>query len=193
VTFADGWVCRACWKPNRARDERCYRCKTERDADGATVDTRRAERLEKEARRDQVPPIVGEIPARIFGWYGWFGLVGAFFAAVGLVIAIGGGEDRAGDVPVIAAITVGTLVYAVTLRWASAEMRAANPWAFGVALIVSVAAVTFYLVVLSAIPPNIGDQSILRYAGVVIFGVAGTVAALGLVMSLRARRGPPPA
>lgn len=29
--FEDGWVCRACWKPNRAQDDRCFRCKTPRD------------------------------------------------------------------------------------------------------------------------------------------------------------------
>ena len=29
--FRDGWVCRACWKPNRANDDRCYSCKTPRD------------------------------------------------------------------------------------------------------------------------------------------------------------------
>jgi hypothetical protein len=35
--FNDGWVCRACWKPNRPSDERCYRCKTPRDQQ-ATVE-----------------------------------------------------------------------------------------------------------------------------------------------------------
>lgn len=27
----DGWVCRACWKPNGPNEDRCYRCKTPRD------------------------------------------------------------------------------------------------------------------------------------------------------------------
>ena len=26
-----GWVCRACWRPNGPREERCYRCHTPRD------------------------------------------------------------------------------------------------------------------------------------------------------------------
>lgn len=30
-TFRDGWVCLACWKPNRAQDNRCFACKTPRD------------------------------------------------------------------------------------------------------------------------------------------------------------------
>lgn len=29
--FQDGWVCRACWKPNRSSDARCYVCKTPRE------------------------------------------------------------------------------------------------------------------------------------------------------------------
>lgn len=28
--FRDGWVCAACWKPNRAQDDRCYACRTTR-------------------------------------------------------------------------------------------------------------------------------------------------------------------
>ena len=35
--FKDGWVCRACWKPNRPGDDRCYRCKSPRE-DQAVVE-----------------------------------------------------------------------------------------------------------------------------------------------------------
>lgn len=28
--FRDGWICAACWKPNRSADDRCYLCKTPR-------------------------------------------------------------------------------------------------------------------------------------------------------------------
>ena len=52
VTFADGWICKACWKSNRPQDPVCYRCKTPQDADDATVD---AQRLPRKRHRPSVP------------------------------------------------------------------------------------------------------------------------------------------
>jgi hypothetical protein len=182
MTFSDGWVCRSCWKPNRPQDARCYRCKTERDADASSIEANRAQRETEKARRDRVPIVVGEIPARIFAWYGRLGIVAAFLAAVAFVLALAGPPARQADAPVIAVIAVALLAYGITMRWAAGEMRAARFWGFAVALIVSVAALAFYLTILAYIPAGIGEQGITRYTGVAIFGLAAVLALVGIVM-----------
>jgi hypothetical protein len=191
VTFSEGWVCRSCWKSNRPKDDRCYRCRTPRDADTATVEANRVQRERESERRERVPVVVGEIPARILNWYGRGGIVAAFLAAVALVLAIGQGDDRARDVPIIGLVAVACLVYGVTLRWAAGEMRAARFWGFAVALVVCVAALAFYLTILAYVPPEIADQSILRYVGLIILGIAGVSALIGLVVLGQQPRGAP--
>ena len=66
MTFADGWTCRACWKPNRGRDPICLRCETPRDADAAQVEQRRAAAAARAEQPEAVPDIVVALPVVIF-------------------------------------------------------------------------------------------------------------------------------
>ena len=70
----DGWVCRACWKPNGPAEDRCYRCKTPREgqmeveAGSRTNDIRPDAHLD--GRLDAELPILALLaawPLRIYG------------------------------------------------------------------------------------------------------------------------------
>jgi len=69
-----GWVCRACWQPNGPAEDRCYRCKTPRDAQLAVEAGSSRERAEVgselKGRMDAELPILALVtawPLRIFG------------------------------------------------------------------------------------------------------------------------------
>ncbi|HEX2767507.1 MAG TPA: hypothetical protein VHR55_12830 [Candidatus Limnocylindria bacterium] len=183
MTFADGWICRSCWKPNRARDARCYRCKTPRDADAATVEQHRRERERRQAQVERVPVVVGEIPARVFSTYSRLSMGLVFLSALFTIVTLNNPE-RSGDIPILAALTAGLLLYAVALRWSAAEMRAANPWAFAVGILVSVFALAGFLATLTYAPELFGRNWIPRVIGIVLFSIAGITAFIGLVMRL---------
>lgn len=74
VTFADGWICLACWKPNQRGDERCYRCKALRGAGPATATPEPSDpaaQAVESSRAEAVPDIVVAVPAMVFSWMGW--------------------------------------------------------------------------------------------------------------------------
>ena len=96
MTFADGWVCQACWKSNRPKDPVCYRCKTPRDADDATVEATRAAAEAKVEQPEAVPDVVVAVPVVIFRSYARVWQRGGFVVLGFLVlIAIGGVTDVA--------------------------------------------------------------------------------------------------
>jgi hypothetical protein len=187
VTFADGWICRSCWKPNRARDQRCYRCGTARDADDRTVAARRTELAEEQVRGDGVPVFVSTVPALVFRVYSWFGfLATALVGLVGILAVLAGG--RSGDLVAITIIFVAFLAYSLVLRWVSGEMRAANMWAFLIGFVISALGVFGTILALDRLPDGIGNPVWMRYITVAVFSVAGTLAFVGFVLRI-ARRG----
>jgi hypothetical protein len=57
--FRDGWVCVACWKPNRASDSRCYACKTAREQQATVEAGSLAEKVRPGSH------LVGRLDARV--------------------------------------------------------------------------------------------------------------------------------
>jgi hypothetical protein len=81
VTFADGWTCKACWKSNRPKDQVCYRCKTPRDADDATVEATRAAAEARAERPEAVPDAPGVFNPTAVRWLSTIVFGGAGLAA----------------------------------------------------------------------------------------------------------------
>ena len=185
MTFADGWVCRACWKPNRARDNRCYRCKTERDADTATVEERRREQRVQEKRRERVPVAVLALPSKVFAWYGRIMIIGAFFLLLLTPLVLSYPNSPPNTLLIWLGYCAVAFVIALAMRWASIAMHSSNPWAFVVALLVSLGAIGTNLYAMSVLPPNIGAPNLLRVFYIAVFGFAGVLAFVGLVFALR--------
>ena len=192
MTFADGWVCQSCWKPNRARDARCYRCKTERGADKATIEARHrsleVHAARDAARRERVPDVVTVLPATVFAWYGRLVIVGGVLFLL-LTPLILGNPDLPGSALILwLGFALGALVAGVAMRWASGAMRTGNPWAFALALAVSVllAAGTLYL--MNALPSGVGNPTWMRYITLGVFGMSAILAMVGLLFSLSGDR-----
>ncbi len=106
--FRDGWVCRACWKPNKAAETRCYRCKTPREEQIAVAPGSKVEQIDvmysKRGRLDIEVPVLAYLVSWPLGFDGALGLFGGFlgFTAGGLVA----GTD---DVPILG-MDVGTFL-----------------------------------------------------------------------------------
>jgi len=185
MTFADGWVCRACWKPNRAQDDRCYRCKTERDADKATVEARRVEQRVDAKRRERVPVIVLALPSSVFAWYGRILLVGGIISLLSTPVVLSYPDNPPNTLLVWLGYCAAVIAIALAMRWSSMAMHSSNPWAFVVALVVSVAATGTLLLAMSVLPPDVGTPNWLRFVFIGVFGFSGVLALVGLIFSLR--------
>ena len=183
MTFAEGWVCRSCWKPNRAQDSRCYRCKTARDADDATVELQRRERVEKASREERVPAAVSALPATVFAWYGRLVILGGVLFLLLTPLVLGNPEAPENTLIIWLGLAVGTLLVGFAMRWASGAMRASNPWGFVVALVVSIGAIGGTLIALSSLQ-GLGNPNWMRYATIAVFGLSGISALVGLLFSL---------
>src|SRR5918994_2138463 len=117
--FADGWTCRACWKPNRAHDLICLRCKTPREADEAEVEARRAAAAARAEQPGVVPDIVVALP---------------------LLLAFGGVTDL-GLLAFTAGFAAGLLGTGFLAGEVAEGMRDREVWAFVVGVGLSVVAV----------------------------------------------------
>ena len=192
MTFADGWVCQSCWKPNRARDARCYRCKTERGADKATIEARQraleVDAARDAARRERVPDVVTVLPAAVFAWYGRLVIVGGVLSLLLTPLVLGNPDLPENGLILWLGFVLGVLAAGVAMRWASGAMRTGNPWAFALALAVSVllAAGTLYL--MNELPSGVGNPTWMRYITLGVFGMSAILAMVGLLFSLTADR-----
>jgi hypothetical protein len=103
-------MCRACWKPNKASETRCYRCKTPRDAQEeveagskvAEIDVMHAKR----GRLDVEWPVLAYLVSWPLGFDGMMGLIGG-----GLGFAGGGLISTTGET--VLGMDLGTLVMLV--------------------------------------------------------------------------------
>jgi apolipoprotein N-acyltransferase len=184
VTFADGWVCQSCWKPNRPQDTRCYRCKTERGADKATIEARQQERKQDVTRRERVPDIVTLLPATVFAWYGRLTLLSGVLLLLLTPLILGNPEAPDGILVIWLGFAFGILAAGIAMRWASGAMRSSNPWAFALALVASVALVAMTLYAMNALPQGVGNPTWMRYILVGAFGLSAILAMVGLLFSL---------
>lgn len=196
MAFADGWVCRACWKPNRQRDERCYVCKVPRRAEAAVVEVER--KVRKAARErppaEPAPDWLVALPVIVFSGWGWvlrmFSLLSVVlaFPAMALSPYLGG------------ALLVGALFqYPIGMLYRALAngMRNRSAWAFIVGFVVA-GPPSFYAAIMMAailgsaawarLPQSL--EGIATFAILIIcveivaFGSAAVCALLGLVLSI---------
>jgi hypothetical protein len=176
----DDWICRVCWKPNRAQDRACYKCRTVR---GVTAEQAAEAQKAIEAAKaepEAVPDWVLALPVAIFRSYGkvWFragiGLLGILaleiFAAVTdvdwYILTVG--------------FAAGLMIAGALAGEVSEGMRAREVWAFLVGIGLSVVAVIGSITAFSVLAPDLVNPNAIRWASVVVFGGAGVAATVGL-------------
>jgi len=179
VTFAEGWTCRACWKGNRPQDVACYRCKTPRDADEATVEAQREAAATKQERPEAVPDIVVALPVVIFRSYGKAWLRGGLIV-LGLLIfiAIGGVTDT-GYLLLTAGMGAGLVLIGFLAGEVSEAMRDREPWAYIVGVGLAVAGAIGSIYAFNVLAPDILSPIAIRWTSVIVFGGAGLAALTG--------------
>jgi hypothetical protein len=182
VTFADGWVCRACWKSNRPQDLVCYRCKTPRDADEATVDAQRAQAESKTEQPEAVPDIVVALPVVIFRSYARVWQRGGFVVLGFLILIAIGGVTDSGYLLLTAGLGAGLIISGILAGEVAEEMRNCEVWAFLVGIVISVVAVISSVLAVTILAPDLFNPTAVRWVSVIVFGGAGLAAAAGLVM-----------
>jgi len=190
VTFAGGWTCRACWKGNRPQDVVCYRCKTPRDADEATVEAQREAAATKQERPEAVPDIVVALPVVIFRSYGKAWLRGGLIV-LGLLIfiAIGGVTDT-GYLLLTAGMGAGLVLIGFLAGEVSEAMRDREPWAYIVGVGLAVAGAIGSIYAFNVLAPDILSPTAIRWTSVFVFGGAGLAAMAGAVLIFIRREDP---
>lgn len=182
MTFADGWICKACWKSNRPQDPVCYRCKTPRDADEATVTAQRAEAAARAERPEAVPDIVVALPVVIFRGYARAWLRGGFgVLGLALLFAFGGVTDL-GYLGLTAGLGAGLIVCGVLSGEITDAMRDREAWAFAVGIVLSVVGAVGSVLAVETVAAGLFSPATIRWVSLLVFGVAGIAAAAGLVL-----------
>ena len=139
--FPDGWICRACWKPNRPSDDRCYVCKTPREQQVAVEAGSLKERTDPTwKKRRRLDANLGLVAA-IVGWpmwlSGWLSILIAIFVMF-LALIAGDRVDASGTsarlVLIIAAVI--TAVAGMIAIFISRSIRRQARWAYALAILV---------------------------------------------------------
>jgi hypothetical protein len=182
VTFADGWVCKACWKSNRNQDPVCYRCRTPRDADVAEVEARKAAAAAAAERPEAVPDIVIALPVVIFRGYarvwqrGGLGVMGFL-----LLIAFAGVTDP-GYLLLTGGLGAGIFIGGILAGEVSEGMRDREIWAFVVGIMLAVVGAIGSVFAFETLAPDLANPVAIRWASLLVFGGAGAAAIAGLVL-----------
>jgi hypothetical protein len=189
LTFADGWVCRACWKSNRPQDPVCYRCRTPRDADEVAVEATRAAAAAREEKPEAIPDIVVALPVVVFRGYSKAWLRGGL-VTLGLLILIAlGGVTDAGYLMLTGGLGAGLIVVGILAGETADAMRDREIWAFFVGIALAVAGGIGSVFAFDVLAPGLFSPTAIRWGSIVVFGGAGLAAAAGLVtMFLRRER-----
>lgn len=187
------WICKVCWQRNRARDEVCWRCKSEPVSDEDQVEARRKEHGQALAARAQraqaVPDALVAVPVVVFRSYakawqrGGLGLVGVL-----LLMAFGGVTDV-----LWLALTIGFAVGLFIIGIVSGEvaegMRNRETWAYLAGIAISVAGGIGSVLAFDVFAPGLISPTAVRWVSLFVFGGAAVAAIAGLVMLLRNRVG----
>ena len=136
----DGWVCRACWKPNRPGDDRCYVCKTPR-GEQANVEAGSQKHMadatwKLKGRLDTELSIV----ALIVSWPMWLsGVLGMIAAVLTFILALVAGDrvDQSGtSVRLVLGITAAVIaIFAALWIFVSRSVRRHARWAYVIAIL----------------------------------------------------------
>lgn len=181
MTFADGWVCRACWKSNRPQDAVCYRCRTPRDADEDAVEATRKAAAARTEQPEAVPDIVVALPVVIFRGYSKAWLRGGL-VTLGLLILIAiGGVTDVGYLLLTGGLGAGLIVIGILAGETADAMRDRQAWAFIVGVGLAVAGGIGSVLAFDDLAPGLISPTAIRWGSVVVFGGAGLAATAGLV------------
>jgi hypothetical protein len=182
VTFADGWTCKACWKSNRPKDPVCYRCKTPRDADDATVEATRAATEARAEQPEAVPDAVVAIPVVIFRSYARVWQRGGFVVLGFLILFALGGVTDVGYLLLTGGLGAGLIVAGFMATEVAEEMRNREAWAFAVGIVISIVAVVSSVLAVDILAPGVFNPAAIRWVSAIVFGGAGLAAAAGLIL-----------
>ena len=139
--FPDGWICRACWKPNRPSDDRCYVCKTPREQQVAVEAGSLKERTDptwkKRRRQDANLGLVAAIVAWPMWLSGGLSILIAIFVAF-LALIAGDRVDASGtSLRLVLIITAAiTAVFGMIAIFVSRSIRRQARWAYALAILV---------------------------------------------------------
>ena len=187
MTFADAWICKACWKPNRPQDPVCYRCKTPRDADEGEVEARRAAAAARAEQPEVVPDIVVALPVVIFRGYSRVWLRAGFFVLAVLFLEVFAGVTEVGYLLLTGGLGVGLIAFGFVAGEVSDAMRNREVWAFVIGVGLSVVAVVGTILAFDIFAPRLANPAGIRVGSLVVFGGAGVAAIAGLVMMFTRR------
>jgi hypothetical protein len=182
MTFVDGWVCRACWRPNRPQESACYRCRTPREATPAEIEARRKADAERAERPETVPDIVVALPAVVFRVYARIWMRGGIALGGVLALLVFSGVTDVGWLLLTGGFCAGLIVFGFMAGEVSDGMRDREAWAFIVGLVLSVVAVVGSVLAFQLLAPGVGNPSAIRWISLITFGGAGIAAAAGLVL-----------
>ena len=187
MTFADGWTCRACWKSNRPQDPVCYRCKTPRDADEATVEAQRAAAAAKAEEPEKVPDIVVALPVVIFRGYSKAWLRGGMGILALLALLAFGGVTDLGYLALTGGLGAGLIVIGFVAGEVSDAMREREVWAFITGLGLAVVGGIGSVMAFDFFAPGLVNPGAIRWGSVLVFGGAALAAAAGLFLMFTRR------
>jgi hypothetical protein len=138
--FPDGWICRACWKPNRPSDGRCYVCKTPREQQVAVEAGSLRERTDPTwKKRRRLDANLGLVAA-IVSWPMWLSgglsiLTGLFTAFLALISGGWGDPDRNIARLVILILAVVLVLTGMLAIFVSRSIRRQARWAYALAIV----------------------------------------------------------
>lgn len=187
MTFADGWICKTCWKSNRPQDPVCYRCKTPPDADEAEVEARRAAAIALTEQPEAVPDIVVALPVVIFRGYSRVWLRGGLGVMGLLILLVFGGVTDVDYLLLTGGLGAGLIVFGILAGEVSDAMRNREVWAFLVGIGLSVVGAIGSILTFSVFAPDLVNPTGIRVGSIVVFGGAGVAAIAGLALMFKRR------
>ena len=190
MTFADGWVCRACWKPNRPQDQLCYRCKTPRDADASEIEARQKAAAARAEEPEKVPDLLVALPVVIFRGYSRVWIRGGLGVLGLLALLAFGGVTDLGYLLLTGGLGVGLVVIGFASREVAESMRDRELWAFLAGVALSVVAVIGSVTAFEVLAPGLVDPNAIRWGSAIVFGGAGAAAGAGLCLLITRRDKP---
>ena len=182
MTVGDRWICQVCWKSNHPQAVACWKCRTSRNIDTATVESQREVIAAQKARPEAVPDIVVALPVVIFRGYAksWMrgGLV---LLALPVLLGVGGVTD-VGYLLLSAGFAAGLIVVGFAAGEVAEGMRDREVWAYVLGLVLSVVGAIGSVLAFEAFAGDLINPVAIRWFSLLIFGGAGLAAGAGLVL-----------
>jgi hypothetical protein len=132
-----GWICRACWKSNRPGDDRCYRCKTPREAQvevaPGSLKEQTAPGYTMRGRMDTNLSLLAMLVAWPMWLSGWLGIIGGVLAGIGGALSLIGGDSENALLSVFGGALV--IVLGAFVIFIARSVRRYARWAYVIAAV----------------------------------------------------------